>query len=72
MPWLSIKCICVALDDVGENEFSTLIEDPSWTGWCFFWNLVADLHVQRDLRGNSKFWLLLVKVQIMLLSGSNS
>lgn len=36
-----------------------------------FWNLVADLHVQRDSRGNSKFSLLLVKVQLMLLGGSN-
>lgn len=34
-----------------------------------FWNLVADLHVERDLRGNSKFSLL-VKAQRMLLGGS--
>lgn len=35
-----------------------------------FWNLVADLHVQRGLRGDLKFSLLLVKVQLMLLGGS--
>lgn len=36
-----------------------------------FWNLVADLHVQRNSRSNSKFSLLLVEVQLMLLGGSN-
>jgi len=30
MPWLIIKSICVALDNVGKNEFSTWLEDPSW------------------------------------------